>query len=558
MSVRVMDKEIKHFYYDEKEWRKQIIKWKSRFYLNEIEDLESNYNDFFHSVYSISDFNSYQEIIGFLRSNKNKSDLFLSLHENICISLDFLNKNDLENSFFYADKAKIIFDNYDGLRVDFFHDFYVKVKVLYDLSKLNTVKEKVNYLNFSFYERSHNSIYSTDIFGLKILLSELVKDDSNLYARKLKPIIDSIYEKTKKWKIDFVSSHRDDLLKIKYVEGVSNDIKKLSLIIAGNESFSFHNISGVFWLVLFKILSLGLRIESAYIAREISKCFFIGNKERFYKKNNPMYLYSLRAYSEENLKEFDLNGFTNKNYSIAQSYSKLYQGEKNSFIYDYQDIINEKDLMFSKYIKNKSVAVVAPVDTGLMNGKEIDSYDVVIRMNSLRSNRFNKDNFGKKQNVVYYIPKAINNQFDDVFEIKDSFDFICYQGFEGHKNRDRLFHDAKFRQSYILHFKRANNIFFSGNPNAAQRIILDIIGFKPKSIKLFNMNLWIENIPNDAYFYKQSFSPVNLICHDVFSNFAFTKRMYELNYIEVDKVLEDVLSLSLDEYASILNDRYGK
>lgn len=85
---------------------------------------------------------------------------------------------------------------------------------------------------------------------------------------------------------------------------------------------------------------------------------------------------------------------------------------------------------------------------------------------------------------------------------------------------------------------------------------MDLLRFHPKSIKIFNTNLWLDVEESNYYIHKQKFSPENIIMHDILSNFIFTKKMHELKLIAADKVLSKILSLSPEEYLTKIINKH--
>lgn len=66
----------------------------------------------------------------------------------------------------------------------------------------------------------------------------------------------------------------------------------------------------------------------------------------------------------------------------------------------------EKEQEFAKLVNGKNIAIVGPVDVGLMSGAEIDSYDLIIRFNHTSKSIYDSKKFGSKTDISYYTDTA--------------------------------------------------------------------------------------------------------------------------------------------------------
>jgi len=127
-------------------------------------------------------------------------------------------------------------------------------------------------------------------------------------------------------------------------------------------------------------------------------------------------------------------------------------------------LINNQD-SFTKYIKDKSCIIVGP-DTNLIGkslGKHIDSFDVVIRHNTVfeylpfNNNKLAED-FGTKTHVLYFSPQCIKdyslNQgtITKIKKLKEfGLKYIVYQN--GNKDGKYIYGDYCFKKE-LLWFKK--------------------------------------------------------------------------------------------------------
>lgn len=418
----------------------------------------------------------------------------------------------------------------------------------HDLEKIKSVKRKINYLNNFYFEISGNVLYNTDLLGVKILLENINKKTKNKTLDKVKKSIQNIYKKTSKFKKDLIGF--DSLT-------IEKELKDLSEI-HQLPPYLKQEIGGIHWIIIAKTFSLGHLLSESYKARKTAKEYFIKNKLKFYRNKDIFYLYAYRACLEDNI-SCKVNGFLfPEKYlvSIAHSYLYLEELEKARFILN--NNLSNRDIEFYNYIKNKNIAIVGPVDTGAENGEEIDSHDIVIRLNTYQPSNYPDKIFGKKTNVAYFLRRYYEKLLDNN-EIKDAIKHVDYVVY--HSNKIDTLHEKseKYKNTRftIRYQDRANNFFFSGYGNFIQRIIMDIVRFEPKKIKVFNTNLWLTIKKSEYYIHKQKFSPENIIMHDVLSNFVFTKKMYQNNIIDVDSMLNSILKMTPNDYINEIINKYS-
>ena len=207
---------------------------------------------------------------------------------------------------------------------------------------------------------------------------------------------------------------------------------------------------------------------------------------------------------------------------------------------------NEKE--FLEYVRGKRIAVVGPIDTGLKHGEEIDGYDVVIRFNFTQQSLLKPAVFGSRTDVSYYT----NPAFKKVVEkesIQLIIDWVVPQSVKG-------LDLSKCKGNARSQYRSSNSIFFKSFGNAFQRLLLDLLIFNPKEVKLFNMNFWIT--PHDQYYKaaRASFDPHTVIYHDILSNYIFILNLYRNKTIKVDRVIEDLLAYGEIRYNDEMHSRY--
>lgn len=422
--------------------------------------------------------------------------------------------------------------NKDSIQLELLEKAVIKKS----LSNIKDNQYKIKFLKSNIANKRVNLFYSTDIYYAILLLEKI--NNKNKNSNKLLDLLKSIYLKTRFYK------ERLDFFDISIIK---EEVDKISLLLLNKkEELKLINIGGIFWLTIFKTVSLNLNIKSAYIAREISINQFINDKKIHYKKANYLYRYVVLAKLEKDkLKKTDLFGLR-KNKELKEYINHIFFNKPIS--------IKPKDRDFYNLIKNKNIAIVGPVKSTASNiDKELDKFDIIIRLNYITKDK----KHDLKTNSLYYTTLTLNFFKNEIKELLKKHDILT------------LIHAGKLpeeikKQNNKTIIKESGNINIEnksinlfGEPNAIQRLILDIIPNKPKKINIFNVNLYTKEMKNNNYYHNTKLNPVHLIWHDIFSNFLITKRLYELKYIDADKTLKEILEYNMDTYASIMQENYG-
>lgn len=212
------------------------------------------------------------------------------------------------------------------------------------------------------------------------------------------------------------------------------------------------------------------------------------------------------------------------------------------------------DAVFARYLEDKSVAIVGPVEVGLDNGEEIDGFDVVVRLNYQHAFAYEQRYFGSKTNCSYYLTITETPQLQATLP---DLDFVMFEVGEQFlppsvqaRKRLKAWH-------YLI------SPFLLDMPNSIQQVLMDVLRFSPGRVKVFNSNLYMSLDYAKGYFAKcyQTDELVlsrPLSVHDPVSNFLFMQRLFIRGAIEADCVLARVLEMSEVEYVRALNRSYGQ
>lgn len=208
-------------------------------------------------------------------------------------------------------------------------------------------------------------------------------------------------------------------------------------------------------------------------------------------------------------------------------------------------------------VQGKSIAIVAPVDVGLDNGSEIDSFDVVIRFNYRGLEGYDTRRFGSRTDISMLIQKDLPKGEIDQRQVErlNTLKLLLVD------NSASLANPTIRAVSSPVHLRYPTadaftNPFVKGSANAAQRALMDWLRFSPSRVKVFNANFFCENRTVPVY-RKANYAALDFVRHDPVSNFVIVKRLFEFGVIEADEVLGSILRMTPTQYISRLHSQYG-
>ncbi len=224
---------------------------------------------------------------------------------------------------------------------------------------------------------------------------------------------------------------------------------------------------------------------------------------------------------------------------------------------------NIRNNPYYDFINGSKIALVGPGVNEFNNGRIIDNFDRVVIL-GYRGNEGRADPSvsGSRVDASYYgngsASKFLNSEI-----VEKLGDELKFASFKTGKNR-KLF--KKYSVNTRVFFR---NTFVNGSPMMAQNAIFDILLHNPANLTIFNTDLYSSSKTHhstytDVSTYKinkgnklwpfHAFGTAGFSHHDIFSNFIYTKNKFLKNTIAVDKGLNDVLVLSIDEYAVKLEE----
>ena len=213
---------------------------------------------------------------------------------------------------------------------------------------------------------------------------------------------------------------------------------------------------------------------------------------------------------------------------------------------------------FYNYINNKKVSIIAPTTVESFDAKEIDSSDVVVRLNySSKGQGCDPIHKGTRTNISYYNNVTIGKikaEYNGV--APNDLDFIVTKKtfeFENIKNKSGSLFDR---------------VLLNGAFNLLPNALFDLLMFSPKEIKIFHSDLQIKpalrvenyytkgSVFNDDESHKKNVAK-SFSVHDPFGQLELLKRIVRNNTsIIVDEMLSDVINMSPMDYAYELTENY--
>ncbi|WP_120004310.1 hypothetical protein [Nesterenkonia muleiensis] len=195
-------------------------------------------------------------------------------------------------------------------------------------------------------------------------------------------------------------------------------------------------------------------------------------------------------------------------------------------------------------VKGQRIALVGPAATNEELGEMIDGYDVVVRPN------FNPEfvaahprSMGSRTDIAYYSGQDMNKLIDDVETL------LATSGVQIVNTRSFSFHAHHQREISWLRFCRHDwSLSFHGSPLGIQRMIYDLLQFRPKEIAIFNSDFYTgAGEFAEGYREKRSFGPGSfmndlVVVHDLLTDFKFTQAMLRTGRVTAHGRSKKVLS----------------
>ena len=224
----------------------------------------------------------------------------------------------------------------------------------------------------------------------------------------------------------------------------------------------------------------------------------------------------------------------------------------------------ELSIELKKRVEGKRVAVVGPCVSDLCDGKEIDEFEVVVRLTPLPLAPDRHKYRGSRTDIAFVVANFPEYHTDEILRHfwRDDI-FFVYESLMVEKQHEMIRNGnaAATLPSCSL---------FNGQSTFLQRILQYLFPYRPTEIKLFKFDFFA-SLQNYNADYKSMFNVNNTLSpeshriltsmaihHDFGSNFLFTQRLLKNQSIRVDNRLHDILNLTISEYYSNLEHVFSK
>lgn len=335
-----------------------------------------------------------------------------------------------------------------------------------------------------------------------------------------------------------------------------------------NQSLSHYQLLNLYTIVL----RTG-RFEFAYLIRNASQDELIKNYKK-YKKINKDIIYKIvsiyleRKDDENSLKYFKLIKDTkNKKYKNFCYFVRLLYSSDfclNKFI-KIENFNNEIDTLYGDTINNKNIALVGPGNFESIDGELIDSHDLVIRLNYEDSLKYASPiKKGTKCNITYFsggqTTFLLENKISDwpkditwlVTKVNNVIELIKLKFFR--------FGNLSTNVRSFIH---QDINLYHGSLNLLPNILLDLIRFNAKSIKVFHSDLYLTLLPSKGYYEDYNNEVITAIrgfsfSHDPLTQYFLTNTLWKNNKIIGDQYFDTVMNMDALSYMKNLEKKYKK
>ncbi|MGQ2907579.1 MAG: hypothetical protein ACT6QU_06435 [Aliihoeflea sp.] len=206
---------------------------------------------------------------------------------------------------------------------------------------------------------------------------------------------------------------------------------------------------------------------------------------------------------------------------------------------------DDDDERFCRLVAGRSIAIVAPGNTGIAHGAEIDAFDLVVRTNFRAHETISAHAplIGTRTDVTY---------FNGNFEPENREEILTSL-----RERPLSFAVMRFDDPEALALYRAIlpvrvgtifNPYYRMNAYAVPKIVHDLSRFGPARIKIFNADFFLGDAPHYSGYLNYDIKLVqSFLGHDVLRNFRLVQKWFRAGIVEADDVLTAILNLSEDE-----------
>jgi hypothetical protein len=230
-------------------------------------------------------------------------------------------------------------------------------------------------------------------------------------------------------------------------------------------------------------------------------------------------------------------------------------------IFKQDDYLNSE---FQEYVRGKSIALVGPSPGALADGEEIESFDLILRLNySYAGKGCDANTKGTRTDLSYFM-----REHGDAFLTEQGGTLPTDLKWAVMKDPEHKHKTVKSSEQRVraLEGIEERSMAFHASYTAVQCVLIDLLKYPVSRIKVFHCDLFLTVMRSPGYTPKtvnresswQQKRDVNKSFHDPYTNFLLLRSLFYNGRIEADDGLFKVLSLEPLNYLQMMEERYDE
>ena len=220
----------------------------------------------------------------------------------------------------------------------------------------------------------------------------------------------------------------------------------------------------------------------------------------------------------------------------------------------------DTQIVFAKYLQGKAVYIIGPSDNKTPVPLEAENR-VVVRYAYMGNSKVGGHYKSAPTDVSYY-----NGMHATTVASMDHPEFLTDLSFAVLKYKLQVpFWDTLENVLKVRYANRAPYTMQHGvSPNMLQIVLTDLLPYGKLNLTVLDNNLYLNRHYTEGYASNQvqkkmdDFAFANQFAkHDVFCNFKFTRALFNQGFFTADPRLEDILSMSCEQFAEAMENEYG-
>lgn len=220
------------------------------------------------------------------------------------------------------------------------------------------------------------------------------------------------------------------------------------------------------------------------------------------------------------------------------------------------DLSDPENLRFHSLVNDKSVALVGPAIPTGTPGSEIDSFDLVVKINSRSGGQGCEPNTqGRRVDISYYNGEQARYMAETLGQgVPESLRAAVFKA-KRHLPKGQ---EGTHRFRVMMRF---DWLMFDGNYNTVPNAVFDLLSFGPSRIKVFNTDLMLSAGRYKGY-RPQRLGEVDharsFVTHCPVAQYNSLWHLYRSNKIEGDETFLRVMGLGPERYMAELQSVHGR